>query len=267
MSPSDLDRRLREWLEPGVDHARESVIWDVIDQVENTAQRPRWTGRFIALLDRIGPMLPPIGVAAVVLAAVVLGAALSGRDVGQPEASLRALAWEDLDAILVWDDTKPPSWHLDNLVSNPSQVLAIPARSVSDEAWVALPAFRDLAGGRYTDFTGEDAVFMSWGTVYSSVGGARDAYAAIADELAGDDGWGLGRGDTVDLGDGGVLYTGTTTKAFGRQEGEAVATRMYLWRTGNAVLAVGGWFDYDAAELDAVALSMDERADSASGAR
>ena len=260
MNQYDLDRALREWLEPGAERARDGLVWDVIDQVEGVPQRRRWHTDLQSGLDRLSPFLRPLGVAAVMVLAVVIVAALAARNVGEPDPTPPAFTTPDLDAILVWEDTRPSSWHLDNLVSNPSAVLAIPARSMSDDAWLAQPAFRTLVGGRYTDFTGEDAVFMSWGTIYATVGGARDAYAQIARELGGDDGWGLGTGEPTGFGDQGEVFTGETRVPFGREPGDPVAARLHLWRAGNAVLAIGGWFDYDEAELDAVARAMEGRA-------
>lgn len=267
MNNSEFDRRVREWLELGAERAREAVIWEAIDLVEQTAQRPRWRTRIADAFHRAGPMLRPIAVAAVLLLGIVAIAALSARNVGDPDETPRALSTADLDAILVWEGTKPASWHLDNLVSNPNAVLAIPARSMSEDEWISQPAFRTLSGGRYTDFTGEDAIFMSWGTTFSSLGGARDAFDAIARELGGDQGWGLGTGVTTDLGDEGVVFTGDTTALMGGGPTDPVASRMYLWRVGNAVLSVGGWFDYDEDELERVARAMDARAKEANTAR
>jgi len=260
MNSDDLDRQLRAWLEPGAERARESLVWDVIDQVEEIPQRRPWHTALTGALERMRPMLGPVGVAVVVLLAVVVIATLGVRNMGQPDGSPRAFTAGDLDTVLVWEDTKPSSWHLDNLVSNPNGVLAIPARSMSDEAWVEHPAFETLEGARYTDFTGSDAVFMSWGTVFSSVGGARDAYELLASELGGEDGWGLGTGHAIDLGDEGTVFTGATTKLMGRDPSDPVPSRMYLWRDGNMVLSLAGWFEYDAAELEAVARGMDFRA-------
>lgn len=267
MTNSDLDRRLREWLEPGAHRAREAAVWEVIDRAEQTAQRPRWRSTGASLLDRLAPMLRPIGVVAVVVLAVVVGASLVARDVDQPDVGSRVFTAEDLDAIVVWEDTKPPTWHLDNLVSNPNAVLAIPARSMSDAAWIEHPAFASLEGARYTDFTGVDAIFMSWGAVFADVGGARDAYNLLADELGGDDGWNLGSGAPVDLGDEATVFTGATTKLMGRQASDPVESRMYLWRQGNVVLSLGGWFEYDEAELEAAARAMDTRAGRLGGQR
>jgi hypothetical protein len=261
MTNSDLDRRLREWLEPGADRAREAAVWEVIDRAAQTSQRPRWRSSVDSLLGQLVPMLRPIAVVGVVLLAVVIVTLLASRNVGQPDAESQVFMAEDLDAILVWEDTKPPTWHLDNLVSNPNAVLAIPARSMSEAAWIEHPAFASLEGARYTDFTGVDAIFMSWGAVFADVGGARDAYSLIADELGGDDGWGLGSGEPVDLGDEGTVFTGATTKLGGRDATEPAESRMYLWRHGNVVLSLGGWFEYDEAELEAVAQGMEARAE------
>lgn len=260
MNNTELDRRLREWLEPGAEAAREAVVWEVIEQAERTPQRRRWRTAASSLSDRAGSIIRPLAVATVALLAIAILATLAARNVGQPEASPRAFMVEDLDTILVWETTKPATWHLDNLVSNPEAVLSIPARSMSEQQWLDQPAFGSLEGARYTDFTGVDAVFMSWGTVFSSVGAARDAYDVIADELGGEDGWGLGSGEAVDLGDEALVLTGATTKLVGREPTDPVPSRMYLWRHGNVVLSVGGWFDYDEAELESVARGMDDRA-------
>jgi hypothetical protein len=263
MTNTDLDRRLREWLEPGAARAREAAVWEVIDRAEQTAQRPRWRSRAASMFDQLIPMLRPVGAVAVVLLAVVVGASLVARNVGQPDAGSRLFTAENLDSIVVWEDTKPTTWHLDNLVSNPNAVLAIPARSMSDAEWIDHAAFASLEGARYTDFTGVDAIFMSWGAVFADIGGARDAFNLLAHELGGDDGWGLGSGAPVDLGDEGTVFTGATTKLMGRQAADPVESRMYLWRQGNVVLSLAGWFEYDEAELEAVARAMDARAEGA----
>jgi hypothetical protein len=260
MNNTELDRRLREWLEPGAETAREAVVWEVIEQAEHTPQRPRWRTAASSLSDRAGSIFRPVGVVAVALLVVALVASLAARNVGQRDADSRAFITADLDTILVWDDTKPETWHLDNLVSNPDAVLITAARSMSDEEWLDQPAFRSLEGARYTDFTGVDAVFMSWGAVFPSVGDARDAFGLIAEELGSDAGWGLGSGAAVELGDEGNVFTGATTKLGGRDPTDPVGSRMYLWRHGNVVLALGGWFDYDETELESVARGMDDRA-------
>jgi hypothetical protein len=36
--------------------------------------------------------------------------------------------------------------------------------------------------------------------------------------------------------------------------------QIYLWRTGNLLMATAGWFDFDPNELRAVARGMDGRA-------
>ena len=260
MNNTELDRRLREWLEPGAESAREAVVWEVIEQAEHTPQRPRWRTVGSSLTDRVGSILRPVAVVAVALLAVAIVASLAARNTGQPDGASRAFTTDDLDTILVWENTKPATWHLDNLVSNPGAVLVIPARSMSDEVWLDQPAFQSLEGARYTDFTGVDAVFMSWGAVFASVGDARDAFGLVAEELGSDAGWGLGGGAAVDLGDEGTVFTGATTKLGGRDPTDPVASRMYLWRHGNVVLALGGWFDYDETELESVARGMDDRA-------
>lgn len=63
------------------------------------------------------------------------------------------------------------------------------------------------------------------------------------------------------LGDGGVRFSGVTTSSNGPPgSGEHVPSEVYLWRTGNVLLAVGGWWKFDADEARMVAEGMDARA-------
>ena len=70
----------------------------------------------------------------------------------------------------------------------------------------------------------------------------------------------------TDLGDDGWRYTGETTAFTLPREGDPIPADTYLWRDGNLLLAVGGWFTFDPAEVRVAAEGMDRRADALAGA-
>jgi hypothetical protein len=95
-------------------------------------------------------------------------------------------------------------------------------------------------------------------------GNARQAGAAFnayTSEMASADGWGLGTGTAVELGDQGLVFTGETFALMGSPPTEdSVPMQLYLWRVGNLLLATGGWFEYDPAQVRLIADGMDARA-------
>ena len=166
----------------------------------------------------------------------------------------------DLERIVVWENTMPPTSTLDNLVSNPEQVRIIPIRSLADEEIDALVADKArYLGGRYTDFSGPNAGFMSWATAFERDIDAAEAMSFYENEMAAPAGWGLGPGTRTSLGDAGLVFEGVTTRLMGAP-GDPVPMQLYLWRHGNVLLALGGWFDFDRDELRRVAEGMDARA-------
>ena len=262
MTPErDTDRQLRAWVSKGADRAPERAVWAAIDEIERVPQRPAWRSRLGDLGLRLRPvrgLVSVLGAAAVLLVALVVGLRLLDPVPG-PGAAPRALTLDDLPAIVLWADTKPPAWTLDNLISNPTEVRRAPIRSLTESELEALPAPDGYLGGRYTDFSTPDAVFISWATVYEREVDAAVAMAFYVDELESTAAWGLGPGSPLQLGDGGSVHEGLTRRLTGNEPGEPVASRMYLWRHGNVLLALGGWFEFDRAQLDAIAAAIDER--------
>jgi hypothetical protein len=173
----------------------------------------------------------------------------------------------DLSSVLVWEQTKPSTWTLDNLVSNPDEVRYIPVRSMTREQFDDLPTLPGYVWGRYTDFSGPKGVFMSWALLFETDASAAAALPFYQHEMESTAAWGLGPGQPIDFGSGGFLYAGDTT-AFTGPPGtnEPIRTQIYLWRDGNLLLAVGGWFDFDPVELRAVVEGIDDRADALSEA-
>ncbi len=255
----DSDRRLRAWAGEGIDRAPERFVWAALDEIERTPQRAPWRAR----VDRVGAGFRPVamlaGAAAVVLVGLGLGASLLTPD-NRPGTS-RYLTLADLQPVVLWENSMPANWTLDDLVTNGEAVRRIPIRTLTEIELRELPVPAGYLGGRYTTFSGPDAAFISWGLAFESAADAAAVMPFYENEMSSSEGWGLGPGVATALGDDGFVFTGETTALMGAPgEGEPVPTRLYLWRAGNAVLAVGGWFDVDAAQLLAIAEGMDARA-------
>ena len=254
----DADRQLRDWVSSGADRAPERFVWAALDEIQRVPQRQAWRSRLDGLLLRNRPAAALLGAGATMLVAVAVALQLAGPSVG-PGSPPRSLTVNDLPSIVVWETTKPATWTLDNLVSNGTEVRRIPIRSLSDAQLAALPNPQGYLGGRYADFSGPDAVFMSFALVFERDLDAAAALPFYENELSAAAGWGLGVGTRSDLGQGGLVYEGSTTRLTG-DPGDPVPARIYLWRHGNVLLALGGWFAYDPDELDDVAAAMDQRA-------
>jgi hypothetical protein len=260
MSRDNLDRALRTWLEPGAERAPERFVWQALDQVESTQQRHPWVTRLADSGRTLRPVIRPLAMAGVILAAAVIVATVATQNVGQPAEPPREYTTEDLASIVVWEETKPASWTLDELVTNAGAVLTLPVRTMTPVQFEDLPAMRGYVGGRYTNFSGPDSALSSWAVVFESPADADQALPVFANEMAASDGWGLGPGEAVDLGAEGLVFTGETRSLMGAPSGDPVPMRLYLWRKGNMLLALGGWFEFDAEELRRVAEAMDARA-------
>ena len=263
----DTDRRLRAWMtDGGIDRAPERFVWAALDEIERTPQRAAWRTRLDGLALRLRPAAGLAGAAAVLLVAVVVLTRVIGPIPGPGGA--REFVQADLLGIVLWEDTKPANWTLDNLVSNPDEIRFIPIRSLTGDDFFALPVPAGYLGGRYTNFSGPTGVYMCWSALFETEEQAAAALPFYQREMEAADAWGLGPGEPVDFGDGGFLYAGDTT-AFTGPPGtnEPIRTQIYLWRDGNLLLAIGGWFDFDANELRSLAEGMDARAAAAADPR
>jgi hypothetical protein len=253
----DSEFVLRNWVSEGAERAPDWAVSSALAEIDRTPQRPAWRTRLLEAERRIGPAARLLEVAAVVVLVVIPLALARQGLVGGPPGGTFGLG--DLSSIVVWQDTKPTSWTLDNLATNGDAVASIPVRTMAAEDFLDSPALDGLQGGRYTDFSGPDAVFISWAVLFGNARQAGAAFGAYSVEMA--DGWGLGAGATVDLGDQALVFTGETHALMGRTPTEdAVPMQLYLWRIGNVVLATAGWFDYDAAQVRLIADGMDSRA-------
>jgi hypothetical protein len=260
----DTDRRLRAWIADGVDEAPERFVWAALDTIELIPQRSAWRTRLDGLALRLRPAATIVGAAAAVIVVVALVARFAAPSVGTSPSRLFTVA--DLRAVVVWDDTMPASWRLDNLVSNPTDVWRIPIRSMTGAEIDVAEDPAGYLGGRYVDFSGPDSAFASWATVFNEPADAAAALQFVQREMTSPDAWRLGPGERVPLGDDGWLYQGETTAFLGQPTGvDPHPAAIYLWRDGNLLLAAGGWFDFDPDELGAVAEGMDARATSVVG--
>jgi hypothetical protein len=257
----ETDRRLRAWLEEGADEAPEAIVWAALDDVERVPQRRAWVAALDGLLLRLRPAAGVASIAAVVMLALGAYLFFGPRNLGDISPTPPPLTLDDLPAIVLWDDTAPRGWTLDNLVSNPHEVMTIPFRSMGGTELDALEEPRGYVGGRYTDFTGPGAAYMSWAALFEDAPDAEAALATYLNEMESSDAWGLGPGQPARLGDEGMVYTGETRRFLSDiAAGDPVPTQIYLWRVGNLLLATGGWFEYEPDELRAVAEGMDARA-------
>lgn len=255
----DLDRLLTDWFAEGADRAPEWAVWSAVDQVAQTPQRPRWRRRLDEILSRLtSPTRLPVAAAAALVLAVVFVMVRYGAGPGGTPA--RTLTAQDLPTIVVWEETMPSDWTLDTLISNADEVLVIPVRSTTPEQFAARESVTGYVGGRYTNFTGSDAVFISWATLFETVPQADAALDAYLFELGSEAGWGVGPEMPVELGDEGYLLTGETRVLQPGPPHEPVPMQIYLWRRSNVLLALGGWFEYDPDQLLDVARGMDDRA-------
>jgi hypothetical protein len=265
----DSDRQLRAWAAEGVDRAPERFVWAALDEIERVPQRTAWRTRLDGLAIRFRPAAGLVGAAAVVIVAITVLSRVVSPNLGT--GGSRDFVMTDLPGILLWEDTKPSTWTLDNLVSNPHDVLEIPVRSMTGTEIDNLREPDGYIGGRYTNFSGPggpDSLFMSWGALFESDADAAAALPFFQQEMQSIEAWGLGGGTRTDLGDDGWVYTGETTAFTGPPTGlDPVSAQVYLWRDGNLLLAVGGWWDYDAEELRIVAEGMDTRAAAATRIR
>lgn len=255
----DTEPTVRAWVREGAEQAPDWAVSAALAEVERTPQRPAWRTRLLELERRLGPSARVLELAAVVILVVIplvlirLGAT--------PTPAGQTIQPADLQSIVLWEDTMPPGWTLDNLSTNAELVAATPVRTMLERDFLDSPALDGLQSGRITDFSGPDAVFISWGVLFGNARQAGEALEAYEVEMASGEGWGLGSGATVDLGDRALLFTGETRYLMGTTPTEdSVPMQLYLWRVGNLVLAAGGWFDYDPAQLRLVAEGMDARA-------
>jgi hypothetical protein len=260
----DVDQILKHWLADGADRAPERFVWAALEETERIAQRGAWQASLEGFLMKFKTAAPFLGVAAVAILALA-AYQLWGPGVGGPHESAsptpRAVTAGDLASIVPGDDL-PSGWTLDNTITANSSVILYPTRSVGG-ADQALGVVGTLVGGQANEFTGppEGGVYTAWVALFDTPADAQRALQIYLPDFESADGWGLSPATVPALGDESHVFSGTTLRLIAGPAGtDPVPSQIYIWRVGSLLLAAAGFFDYDAATLQSVALAMNDRA-------
>ncbi|HEX6129762.1 MAG TPA: hypothetical protein VF071_12140 [Candidatus Limnocylindria bacterium] len=261
----DFDRTIRSWLDDGADRAPERFVWAALADVERIAQRGAWWALLETAMMKLKPAAPILGVAAVVLLAIAayqfLGGNVGGPNTPTPTPTI--VTAEQLPAIMPTTDTLPAGWSVDSSTQVRGAVLGAPIRGPAREDIFNTPGY---VAGIYAEhaFSGAetDGAGVTWTALFEDPAAASAALAVYLGDLQDEDGWDLGAGTNAGLGDEGRTFTGESRVIFGGNPpaDEPGASQITIWRVGNLLLAAGGFFDYDEAELRSIAEGMDARA-------
>lgn len=254
----DFDRTIRSWLDDGADRAPERFVWAALEDVERTAQRGAWWALLETAMMKLKPAAPILGVAAVVLVAIVAYQLLGGN-VGVPPESTpiptpRAYVAEDLPAIVAASGTAPEGMIVDGTTTDVA-ALVVPLRPGGPEFDRSTMVEALMTNLDTTDLGG----FVSWAVLFDSTASAEAAYDVLVATHATDEGWGMEPWDTISgLGDESASYEGAAY--------DFEAARVHMWRAGNlllAAVAVGDVAvgDANADRLRTLAVGMNDRAD------
>lgn len=253
----DFDRTLRTWLDAGTDQAPERFVWEALEKVERTAQRGAWSASLEGFLMKIKPVTPLLGVAAVVVLAIIAYAVFGSGNVGGPSdptptPTPRAYTADDLPDIVASIQSAPQLLVVDN-TSTALDALNAPLT----------PRSRGFNEAAYVDArmanlnSDEDGGLVSWAVVFETVADAEAAFDFLVAEHDSADGWGMQSWDgRLALGDESAAYHGAAY-AFDM-------ARVQLWRVNNLLLAavvvdVAEISDTDLENLRSLAEWMDER--------
>lgn len=246
---TDFDQMLVDWIDQGADRAPERFVWAALEDVERTAQRGAWqasTEDFFMRLKRAAPIL---GIAAVVVLAIIAYQAAGNADLGVIEPTPRPYTRDDLAIILVTDANAPEGTIVEPGPSG-HPALTTPLRPggaiIDDTAFVdavTMNIDHTLTGG-----------YVSWGALFETARDAEQAFDFLETEHESDDGWGMQRSSSSpSLGDQSLSFTGAAY--------DWDTSGVYLWRVNNLVLAAVGVGDFAADKLRSIADGMDARAE------
>jgi hypothetical protein len=254
----DFDRTIRSWLDNGADRAPERFVWAALQDVERTAQRSAAWALLETAMMKLKPAAPILGVAAVVLVAIVAYQFLGGN-VGVPPESTptptpRAYVAEDLPAIVAAIGTAPEGMIVDGTTVDVAALVAPehPTGPKLDRSRLVDALMTSLDT---TDLGG----FASWAALFDTTASAQAAYEVLVAIHATEQGWAMEAQQAVPgLGDESASYEGAAY--------EFETARVHFWRSGNLLLAAvaagdAAVGDANADRLRALAEGMDDRAD------
>jgi hypothetical protein len=255
-SDRETERIVRSWLSEGTTRLPDRVLDAVLDEVPSTPQRRAWwpAWRFDTMSNAMRIAIAAAAVLAVALIAITILPGGRGG-VGSPAATPTpsptpsfAVTADDLIDIVLAPESPPPGMSHDRTLEG-AVALGRPfvSRAPTD-ADLLQPGF---VAGRYAEFSGAEAVLLSWAVLYETVEDAKRAFALYQAEVESEAGYGVESGAEADLGDEGMC---------GAADAAADATKVCLWRAGGLVLAVGTYGPIDENTVRAIARGMDARA-------
>jgi hypothetical protein len=247
----DLDQLLVSWLDDGADVAPERFVRAALEDVERTAQRGAWHAILDAMVMKLKPAAPILGVATVAVAGLALYVAMDGPNLGT--STPRTITPGDLPEIILTDANAPGGLAVDATTTG-EEALVVPLRDGGES--MPLTGFE---GALMTNLNSTDAGgYVTWSAVYETAAQAEAAFDFLVAEHESDAGWGLEpMSPAPQLGDESASYDGPAY-AFD-------AARIHLWRVNNLLLAavfvdVSAVPDVDANRLRTIAQGMDDRA-------
>jgi hypothetical protein len=248
----DLDRVLDRWMDDGPTIVADRVIATAMTDVHTTRQRG---ARLAPLKELFMTMKPAATLVAVTLIAALGIAAYqliwSGGQIGNPSEP-RIIAASELPDIVMNADDAPSGMNLDGIYTDRNEVLLRPIISVEGPDATLYTQQPGFIAGRFTEFSDEQAGVLSWVALFATADDAQRALGLYAEEVESAEGYGLTSRVDASLGDEGAFYSDGDDPEFNAQ--------VYLWRTGNLVLAAATYGDFDPGELGQLAEGMDDRA-------
>lgn len=246
---TDFDQTLVDWIDEGADRAPERFVWAALEDVERTAQRGAWQASTEDFFMRLKSATPILGIAAVVVLAIIAYQLAASPDLGIGDPAPRTYSAEDMADIVMTPDNAPEAETVEVGASgHPS--LTTPLRP----------------GGAIIDDTGfVDAItvnvdhtptggYVSWSALFKTPTDAERAFDFLVIEHESADGWGMQRSTSdPSLGDESVAFTGAAY--------DWDTSGVYLWRVNNLVLAAVGVGDFEADTLRSFADGMVARAE------
>lgn len=270
----DFDQTLRRWLDDEANQAPDRYVWAALDKVDRTGQRGAWSSLLEGTLMKLKPAAPLLGLAAVVVL-VLATIRILGEDVevstptatptvipATPEPTPTRRPVTSLEEIVIGESRLPIEWALDRTVVDRSAVITYPTRS-TESAADARALLDTLVAGIATEITGSaDDDYVSWVAEFRSAEDADRILAVYLEDFASRDGWALApNGTSTADGPEGASFVGRTTRLVaGAPAGDPVPAIIRIWRVGNVLVAICGFFEYDEGLVHFVGDNMAARA-------